>query len=90
MIRSADSSLGLQYTLIAIAAVALGGTPVGGGRGGLVGALVGAACIFLIQNLLSGLNISALWLDVVYGGVLIAAVILSSQLAPRQLGGPAK
>jgi ribose transport system permease protein len=90
LIRSADSSLGLQYTLIAIAAVSLGGTPVGGGRGGLVGALVGAACIYLIQNLLSGLNISALWLDVVYGCVLIAAVILSSQLAPRQLGGPAK
>jgi ribose transport system permease protein len=90
LIRSADSSLGLQYTLIAVAAVSLGGTPVGGGRGGLVGALVGAACIYLIQNLLSGLNVSALWLDVVYGCVLIAAVILSSQLAPRQLGGPAR
>jgi ribose transport system permease protein len=90
LIRSADSSLGLQYTLIAIAAVSLGGTPVGGGRGGLVGALVGAACIYLIQNLLSGLNISALYLDVVYGCVLIAAVVLSSQLAPRQLGGPAR
>ncbi|MFZ0384149.1 MAG: ABC transporter permease [Solirubrobacteraceae bacterium] len=90
LIRSADSSLGLQYTLIAIAAVSLGGTPVGGGRGGLVGALIGAACIYLIQNLLSGLNISALYLDVVYGCVLIAAVILSSQLAPRRLGGPAR
>jgi ribose transport system permease protein len=90
LIRSADSSLGLQYTLIAIAAVSLGGTPVGGGRGGLVGALVGAACIYLIQNLLSGLNISALYLNVVYGCVLIAAVVLSSQLAPRQLAGPAR
>lgn len=90
LIRSADSSLGLQYTLIAIAAVSLGGTPVGGGRGGLVGALFGAACIFLIQNLLSALNISAQWLDVVYGCVLVAAVILSAQLAPRRLGGPVK
>lgn len=89
LIRSADSSLGLQYTLIAIAAVSLGGTPVGGGRGGLVGALLGAICIYLIQNLLSGLNISAQWLDVVYGCVLIAAVILSAQLAPRRLAGPA-
>ena len=89
LIRSADSSLGLQYTLIAIAAVSLGGTPVGGGRGGLVGPLLGAVCIYLIQNLLSGLNISAQWLDVVYGCVLIGAVILSAQLAPKPLVGPA-
>jgi ribose transport system permease protein len=90
IIRSADSSLGLQYTLIAIAAVSLGGTPVGGGRGGLVGALLGATCIFLIQNLLSGLQVSAQWLDVVYGCVLIGAVILSSQIVPRRLAGPAR
>lgn len=89
LLRSADYSLGLQYTLIAIAAVSLGGTPVGGGRGGLVGALLGAICIYLIENLLSGLNISAQWLNVVYGCVLIAAVILSAQLRPRRLGGPA-
>jgi ribose transport system permease protein len=89
LIRSADSSLGLQYTLIAIAAVSLGGTPVGGGRGGLVGALLGATCIFLIQNLLSALEISAQWLDVAYGCVLILAVILGARLAPRRLGGPA-
>ena len=90
IIRSADSSLGLQYTLIAIAAVSLGGTPVGGGRGGLVGALLGATCIFLIQNLLSGLEVFAQWLDVVYGCVLIGAVILSSQIVPRRLAGAAR
>jgi ribose transport system permease protein len=90
IIRSADSSLGLQYTLIAIAAVSLGGTPVGGGRGGLVGALLGATCIFLIQTLLSGLEVSAQWLDVVYGCVLIGAVILCSQIVPLRLAGPAR
>jgi ribose transport system permease protein len=89
LIRSADSSLGLQYTLIAIAAVSLGGTPVGGGRGGLVGALLGAICIYLIQNLLSDLSISAQWLNVVYGCVLVGAVVLSAQLRPRRLPGPA-
>jgi ribose transport system permease protein len=90
LVRSADSTLGLQYTLIAIAAVSLGGTPVGGGRGGLVGALLGAACIYLIQNLLSGLSVSAQWLNVVYGCVLILAVILSAQLRPRRLARPAR
>ena len=84
LIHEADSTLGLQYTLTAIAAVSLGGTPVGGGRGGLLGAFFGATCIYLIENLLSGLNVSAQWLDVVYGVVLIVAVILSSQLRPRR------
>ena len=84
LIHSADSTLGLQYTLTAIAAVSLGGTPVGGGRGGLVGAFLGAICIYLIQNLLGNLNVSAQWLDVVYGVVLIIAVILSAQLRPRR------
>ncbi len=32
-----------QYTLIALAAVALGGTPLGGGRGGLLGSALGAS-----------------------------------------------
>jgi ribose transport system permease protein len=81
LIRSADPTLGLQYTLIAIAAVSLGGTPLGGGRGGPVGAILGAACIYLIQNLLSGLGVSALWLQVVYGCALIGAVIVGAQVA---------
>jgi len=89
LIHSADSSLGLQYTLIAIAAVALGGTPLGGGRGGLVGGLLGAVCIFLIQDFLFALRISAEWLDVVYGCVLVFAVVLGTQLAPRPTGAAA-
>jgi ribose transport system permease protein len=84
LIRSADSSLGLQYTLIAIAAVSLGGSPIGGGRGGIFGALLGAICIYLIQNLLASLNVSAQWLNVVYGLVLIGAVIVSAQLVKQR------
>ena len=87
LLHSADSSLGVQYSLIAIAAMSLGGTPIGGGRGGLVGALLGAACIYLIENLLSAFNTSGAWLNVVYGCVLVVAVILSAQLATRRTGG---
>jgi ribose transport system permease protein len=86
VIQSADASLGLQYTLIAIAAVSLGGTPIGGGRGGLFGALLGAICIFLIQNLLVAAEVPPQWLNVVYGGVLVAAVVLSTQIAPKRAG----
>lgn len=81
VIRSADPTLGLQYTLIALAAVALGGTAFGGGRGGLLGPLLGATAIYLMQNLLSELSVSPVWLQVAYGAVLIGAVVVGASLA---------
>lgn len=78
--RSANAGLGMQYTLIAIVAVTVGGTSLAGGRGSLVGSLAGAACIFLIQNLLSALHVSSLWNQLVYGLLLLVAVILGARL----------
>ena len=51
--------------------MALGGTPFGGGRGGMLGSILGAACIFLIQDLLSALDVSVFYLNIVYGGLLL-------------------
>ena len=45
--------------LIALASVVLGGTPVGGGRGGLLGSVLGAATIFLLQNFLTSIHVPA-------------------------------
>ena len=42
LIGSADANIGPTYTLIAISAVALGGVSLAGGRGGLLGAAIGA------------------------------------------------
>jgi ribose transport system permease protein len=74
---SANASLSTTYTLLAIAAVALGGTSLWGGRGGLIGSMLGAACIYLLSNLLTTLQIDPSYLQVVYGAMLIFAVILS-------------
>jgi ribose transport system permease protein len=85
LLQSSDGNAGLEYVLIALAAVALGGTPIGGGRGGLLGAIVGASAIFLVQNLLSALHVNAYWLQVAYGGMLIVGSVLGAQLtAPRR------
>jgi ribose transport system permease protein len=74
---SASADLASSYTLIAIASVALGGTSLWGGRGGLVGPLLGAASIYVLQDLLTTLEINTSWLQVVYGGALVVAVMLS-------------
>jgi ribose transport system permease protein len=89
LLQSSDGNAGLEYVLIALAAVALGGTPIGGGRGGLLGAIVGAAAIFLIQNLLSALHVDAYWLQVAYGGMLIVGSVIGAQLTMTRRAGPA-
>jgi ribose transport system permease protein len=82
---SANPSLSSTYTLLAIAAVALGGTSLWGGRGGLIGPLLGAAAIYLLGNLLTSLQVNPSFLKVMYGGMLIFAVILGG-LAGRAKG----
>jgi len=77
----ADTGFVTPFILLAIAAVALGGTSLGGGRGGLTGSLLGAAVIFLIENLLGALHISSFWSQAVYGATLIAAVLFAARTA---------
>jgi len=78
---SANPSLASTYTLLAIASVALGGTSLWGGRGGLIGPMLGAASIYLLGNLLITLQVDPSYLQVMYGGMLIFAVILSGMAA---------
>jgi len=74
LIGSADPNVGPGYTLLAISAVALGGVSLGGGRGGLLGAAVGAIDIFLLQSALTFFNVSTFVLQVAYGAILVLAV----------------
>ena len=66
--------------LAALAAVALGGTNLAGGRGGLLGSIIGARRIFLLQNLLSAIQVSSTWLQAVYGAMLIGGLVLGAQI----------
>lgn len=83
LIGSGDPTVGRQYTLAAVAAVALGGNPLVGGRGTMVGPMLGASSLFLIQTMLSSLKVSSLWIQVVYGAVLLFAVCANATLASR-------
>lgn len=87
LIGSADPNIAPAYTLIAISAVALGGVSLGGGRGFLVNAAVGAVDIFLIQNALTFFNVSTFVLQIAYGGILVVAISLTAiedRLQPRR------
>jgi ribose transport system permease protein len=87
LVQSADPNVGLPFALISLASVVLGGTPIGGGRGGLTGSVLGAAVIYLVQNLLAALHVSAVWLPAAYGLMLLSGVVLGALLSapPRTL-----
>lgn len=73
--NTVNASLSGTYTVTAFAAVALGGTSLWGGSGGLFGSLLGAASIYLLSALLITLNVEPSWLRVVSGTMLLAAVV---------------
>jgi ribose transport system permease protein len=83
---TASSGLSQTYALQAIAAVALGGTSLWGGRGGLVGSVFGAASIYLLGNLLITFNVNPSWLQVMYGGMLLLAVVLVGAASRTKVG----
>jgi ribose transport system permease protein len=84
LIQTSSAAVSTQYALIALAGVALGGTPIGGGRGGMVPSLLGAFCIYMLQQLLSSAGVSASYQQLVYGTLLMAGVLLSMRF-PRGL-----
>jgi ribose transport system permease protein len=73
-----DPLIGAPLLLETFAAAVLGGTVLGGGRGGLIGAIFGAYTLMLMVNILLALNVSAYYSSVAEGLVLILAVLVSS------------
>jgi len=75
-LNSAQPMAGEGYELDAIAAVVLGGTSLSGGSGGVVGTIVGALIIAVLNNGLNLLNVSSFYQLVAKGAVILLAVFL--------------
>lgn len=67
---SGNSRLGDAMTLPSIVAVVLGGTRLAGGRGGVVGAVIGVAILTIIRNLITFANVPT-WYQTLFDAVII-------------------
>lgn len=74
-LNSAQPTLGSGYELDAIAAVALGGTSMSGGRGKIYGTFIGVLIIAVLNNSLNILGVSSYYQDVIKGLVILTAVL---------------
>ncbi|MEC0202885.1 ABC transporter permease [Paenibacillus lautus] len=73
-LNSANPALGAGYELEAIAAVVIGGTSLSGGKGNIIGTVIGALIMSVLTNGLRILSVPQEWQTVVVGFVIILAV----------------
>ncbi|HUC18213.1 MAG TPA: ABC transporter permease [Acetobacteraceae bacterium] len=75
-VNSGDPTAGTGYELAAITAAILGGTNLFGGRASVVGTLIGALIMGVLQNGLNLLAVSSFYQQMAIGAVLVLAVWL--------------
>jgi ribose transport system permease protein len=82
-VMSLDPLAGTGLELDAIAAVVIGGASLYGGRGSIVGTLIGVLIMVMIRNGLNLLNVSPFWQGSAIGAVIITAVLIERLLSTR-------
>lgn len=84
-ILSADPLAGNQMELDAIAAVVIGGASLFGGRGSIIGTLIGVLIMVMIRNGLNLLGVSPFWQGTAIGTIIILALLAERLMNWRQM-----
>lgn len=78
-LSSAQPTAGMGYELDAIAAVVVGGTSLAGGKGRIMGTLIGALIIGVLNNALNLMDVSSYYQMIVKGTVILLAVMVDNK-----------
>ena len=78
---SGNADIGAAMTLSSITAVVIGGTALSGGVGGIVGPILGAITLGLIQNIVSFSNINTWWETLVKALIIVIALAAPGVIA---------
>jgi ribose transport system permease protein len=82
-----DPRISNSFLLYVFAAVAIGGTSLGGGRGGVIGSVVGAGILTVMQKLLFAVGVAEFYTNIFNGVIMVVAILfgnLSAILSLRQ------
>jgi ribose/xylose/arabinose/galactoside ABC-type transport system permease subunit len=80
-----DARVASGFELTVIAAVVVGGVGVRGGSGTILGILLGGVTLLVIRNGLTLIRVDPLWLQGVYGLVILGAITIDALVARRSL-----
>ncbi len=73
---TAQAGMGMQYELDAIAMAVIGGVSLSGGRGSILGTVLGAMIFSVIISGFTSINLGAYYQEMVKGAIIVGAVIL--------------
>ena len=79
-----DPSAGIGLELQVIAAVVIGGTAISGGRGSLLGTVIGVMLLVSIAPALLFLNLHPQWERAVQGAIILIAVASDALVRQRE------
>jgi ribose transport system permease protein len=81
-----DRRVATGTEFLAIAAIVMGGISMYGGRGKVLGAVLGVILLFAIYNALILVNVGGMWQNAVTGAVIIMAVVLDAFRGEKRHG----
>jgi ribose/xylose/arabinose/galactoside ABC-type transport system permease subunit len=79
-----DARVAFGFELTVIASVVVGGVAIRGGSGTVFGIVLGALALLVIRNGLVLVRIDPLWLQGVYGLVILVAITIDAEIAKRR------
>jgi len=78
-VGSAQLQMGDEYTLLSVAAVVIGGTKLSGGKGGLVGGILGSLVLIILTSMLTALGLPSGVRQLIQGTLLLGIVLINSR-----------
>jgi ribose transport system permease protein len=84
-LNSSAPTIGRPFTLLAVAAVLLGGTSASGGKGNILKTISGVLIVIIIQNGMTIIGVDAFWSQIVFGGLIIVAMLLNTERGTKNI-----
>ncbi|WMS44593.1 ATP-binding cassette domain-containing protein [Acuticoccus sp. MNP-M23] len=78
-----DARVAFGFELTVVAAVVVGGVAIRGGSGTVLGIVLGALALLIIRNGLVLVRVDPLWLQGIYGLVILVAITIDAKIAAR-------